>query len=200
MVSRDQGQSIHVRCMCPSQGLVFSNSQYQMWNLTICPPYTLLFPMSPQLEVSLSWGCPIVRPPPWWGCSEILSAADRISYPTMSHCHLSSCGHWSLGWEGLLVSSQIRGAISCLVRSFPADKNLPLHQQEENVTVGNERRLHRSAPRRELIKCLANKAPSFTFCFPLSTNETCHFLSLSQYCFYWNLEGNESAPPEWADR
>lgn len=63
---------------------------------------------------------------------------------------------------------------------------------------GNERSLNRSAPVEGTNKIPSKQCSALTFCFLLSTNETCcNFLSPSQNYFFWNLGGNESAPPAW---
>ena len=114
-------------------------------------------------------------------CSEFLSVSDRISYPTMSN---ASNLLWSLGWEGWLLSWQIRDSNILSTGSSPADKRLPLHQQEETSLWVMKERCKEISSQEGTNKIPSKQSPSFTFCFSLSTNETrCHFLPLSQLCF-----------------
>lgn len=95
---------------------------------------------------------------------------------------------WSLGWEGWLLSWQIRDCNILSTRPRPADKRLPLHQQEEtSLWVTKDRKTERFkeiSPQEEINEIPSKQSPSFTFYFSLSTNEApCHFLPLSQLCF-----------------
>ena len=107
---------------------------------------------------------------------------------------------WSVGWEGWLLSWQIRDSNILSTGSSPADKRLPLHQQEETSLWVMKERCKEISPQEGTNKIPSKQSPSFTFCFSLSTKETrCHFLPLSQLCFLLEPGGRWICALEWVE-
>lgn len=192
-------------CFSPGQGLgqrLPSNSRCQVWGFMIFSYWCFSFPHG-----LTTWGFSFHRRVPSSQTTSEMGTPSRsyrqqtvfraqqgvISiFPPLLFRTLSSPG-----W-GLCCSVGQISELQYPVVALPLEIRAFLSVSRRKISLlGNERSLNRSAPEEGTNKIPSKQSSSLTFCFLLSTNETCcNFLSLSQNYFFWNLEGNESVPPE----